>query len=385
MSGADFFPENGYTRLYVMAARIQLNGPARYWIRSMLLLCRSAVSATLHRLIKGPLRPTWTWAFEIGTKVLRTNLSAAFVMPDANQARRYLDSVVLNSAELSEVSITVVSDGAVEGSWFVPNTFVLNNGEPQLTLLYLHGGGYSFYPKTYADLIASMTLAARSKTFALDYRLSPEHPFPSQLEDALAAYRWLLNSGVNAENLIIAGDSAGGNLTLALLLSVRDTGLPAPALAITLSPATDFVTPVELGGRASITANAEFDWIQKDMLVKWADWFCRADQRRDPLVSPIYADLNGLPPIYIQAGRAEILYDSIQAFADRAKTQGAEVVIESWDDMNHDFQMLGHLAPQSVQAFRRIGEVIEARMADDPAQANTGLERAPKDRERIKG
>lgn len=292
----------------------------------------------------------------------------AFAMSDANEARLYLDSVVLKSAELARVSITASTDDKVRGSWFVAK-----NGEPRVTLLYLHGGGYSFYPKTYASLIASITLAARSKTFALDYRLSPEHRFPLQLEDALAAYRWLLNTGVNADNLVVAGDSAGANLTLALLQSVRDQGLPAPALAIALSPATDFVTPIDLGGRASITANAEFDWIRKDMLVTWADWFCRPEQRRDPLVSPINADLSGLPPIYIQAGRAEILYDSIQAFADHARTQGANVVLESWDDMNHDFQMFGHLAPQSVQAFRRIGEVIDARMAADPAQANTGV------------
>jgi monoterpene epsilon-lactone hydrolase len=355
-----------------MAARIQFNGPVRYGIRSTALLCGSVVTTCLRRLIKGPRRPSWNLAFEIGTQVLKRNLAIAFAMRDANEARRYLDSVVLNSPELSQVSITASPDEKVRGSWFVRH-----GTEPRVTLLYLHGGGYSFYPKTYANLIASVTLAARSKTFALDYRLSPEYRFPSQLEDALAAYRWLLNSGVNAENLVVAGDSAGGNLTLALLLSARDAGLPAPALAIALSPATDFVTPVELGGRASITANEEFDWIQRTMLIKWADWFCRPDQREDTLVSPIYADLSGLPPIYIQAGRAEILYDSIQAFADRARTQGANVVLESWDDMNHDFQMFGRLAPQSVQAFRRIGEVIEGRMAADPAQANTGLERPP--------
>jgi epsilon-lactone hydrolase len=348
-----------------MAARIQFNGPIRYRLRSTALVCRSVVTTCLRRLIKGPRRPGWNLAFEIGTQVLRGNLAIAFAMPDASEARRYLDSVVINSPEVSQVRVTPSSDDKVKGSWFVPNTFVANNVEPPVTLLYLHGGGYSYYPKSYANLIASVTLAAKSRTFALDYRLSPEHPFPSQLEDALAAYRWLLNTDVSADNLVVAGDSAGGNLTLALLLSARDHGLPPPALAIALSPATDFVTPVELGGRASISANEEFDWIQKDMLVKWADWFCRPDQRQNPLVSPIYADLLGLPPIYIQAGRAEILYDSIQAFADRARSQGADVLLESWPDMNHDFQMFGRITPQSAQAIRRLGEVIHSRTTNN--------------------
>ncbi len=354
-----------------MAARVQFNGPARYWIRSTALLCFSVLKACLRRIIKGPRRPTWTWAFEIGTEVLKRNLAAAFAMRDVNEARCYLDSLVIATAELSRVSITPSSDDGVRGSWFVPA-----GAEPRVTLLYLHGGGYSFYPKSYVGLIEAVTLAAGSRTFAPDYGLSPEHRFPSQLQDALAAYRWLLDQGINPGKLVVAGDSAGGNLTLALLLSLRDQGLPAPALAVVLSPATDFVTPVEQSGRASITANAEFDWIQKNMLMEWADWFCRPDQRQNPLVSPVLAELRGLPPIYIQAGLAEILFDSILAFADRARSQGADVVLESWADMNHDFQLFVGLAPQSVQAIRRIGEVVAARMAGTPTQANTGLEQA---------
>ncbi len=105
-----------------------------------------------------------------------------------------------------------------------------------MTVLYFHGGGYSFYPQAYAHFIALITLAAKSRTFALDYRLSPEHRFPAQLEDALSAYRWLLEQGVDPARLIFAGDSAGGNLTLALLLAARESKLPLPALAIALSP-----------------------------------------------------------------------------------------------------------------------------------------------------
>ena len=180
----------------------------------------------------------------------------------------------------------------------------------------------------------------------------------------------MLASGTDPNDLVVAGDSAGGNLTLALLLSARERKLPQPALAIALSPPTDFEAPGELQpGHTSLLDNEDFDWITREMLVEWANWFCAPDERRDPLISPLYADLHGLPPIYIQAGSAEILYDSIRAFAMRAETQGANVVLESWADMNHDFQMFGHMAPQSAQALQRIGEVIAARVR--PKQRTT--------------
>jgi acetyl esterase/lipase len=326
-------------------------------MRTTAVLCHSALAVCVRRTFKGPRRPDWNWAVELGTEGLKAQLAAAFAIPDVTEARRYLDAVVLKSTALAEVSIAP-SSTSIRGSWFVPK-----REGPRATMLYLHGGGYSFYSKGHASLIALITVAAQSRTFALDYRLAPESRFPAQLEDAFQAYRWLLDSGVSANDLVIAGDSAGGNLTLALLLAVRDAKLPLPALAVVLSPATDF----DLGGGpmedgTSLCDNEPWDWIDRRMLGHWADWFCSPDQRRDPLVSPIYADLRGLPPIYIQAGGAEILYDSIQAFADCARKQGANVVRETWPTMNHDFQMFGYHAPQSKEALRRIGEVVAANL-----------------------
>jgi acetyl esterase/lipase len=166
-----------------------------------------------------------------------------------------------------------------------------------------------------------------------------------------------LNCGTKPGNFVVIGDSAGGNLALALLLAVRDSGLMLPALAILLSPPAEFETEYP-----SMESNAEFDWIEKRMLMQWADWFCGTSQRSNPLISPLRADLRGLPPIYIQAGRCEILYDSIEAFAEVAQRQGADVVLESWEDMNHVFQMFGQEAPQSAEALKRIGDVINARL-----------------------
>jgi len=347
-----------------MTARIHFRGPARYRLRCAAELSQTILEASSQRALKGPRLPGWNWFVELGTAVLKRQTLTALQMDDVKEARRYLDSVVMSSPALSEVSITPVAHEKFRGSWFAGKNVAGKNvagknvagqnEEPRVSVLYFHGGGYSFYPQAYANLIALITQAAKSRTFALDYRLSPEHRFPAQLEDALNAYRWLLETGADPERLVVAGDSAGGNLTLALLLAARASKLPMPALAVALSPPTDF-DPDHID-------TGDFDWIDKPMLVQWADWFCDDAERRNALVSPLWADLRGLPPIYIQAGRVEILYPSIQVFADRAQQQGADVVLETWENMNHDFQMFGLDSPQSAEALRRIGQVIDVRV-----------------------
>lgn len=332
-----------------MNAHVHFRGPLRYRLRCAVELLQAALEVSVRRAVKGPRLPNWNWFVELATQMLKRQTIAAFQMSDVKEARRYLDSVAIDSPALSEVSTTPVAREKFRGSWSAGK-----KTEASITMLYLHGGGYSFYPRAYANFIAMITLAAKSRTFALDYRLTPEHRFPSQLEDALNAYRWLLEKGADPENLIVAGDSAGGNLALALLLAARDSKLPLPALAIALSPPTDF--------EIDLTGDWEFDWIEKRMLQQWADWFCDGAERSNPLVSPIRADLSGLPPIYIQAGRAEILYDSIQAFADRAQQQRANVVLQTWPDMNHVFQMFGPDSPQSAEALRMIGQVIDEKV-----------------------
>lgn len=332
-----------------MPARIHVRGQARYRLRVAAQLGQSVLEVSLRRLLKGPRRPSWNYFVEVGTQLLKQHVTAAFEMTDVKQARRFLDSVVINSPVSRMVNVTPVEHAKFRGSWFTPR-----DAQSAVTVLYFHGGGYSFYPQAYSYFISLISLEAKSRTFALDYRLAPEHRFPAQLEDAMNAYLWLLESGSNPANLVLAGDSAGGNLTLALLLAARDAKWPLPALAIALSPPT--AIPIEP------ISNLDLDWIDQRMLLQWADWFCDPSQRCDPLVSPLHADLHGLPPIYMQAGRTEILYDSIQAFADHGKNQGAEIALESWPDMNHVFQMFGYDAPQSAEALRRIGEVIDLRV-----------------------
>lgn len=343
-----------------MKARLQFSGPARYRARSAATLCRATADVCLRRLLRGPRCASWSLAFELGTEVMRRQLLTAFEMPDVNEARRYLDSLAIHSSALAKVSVTEVIQESFKASWFIPRDL-----DPTITLLYLHGGGYSFYPQSlYRNLAAMIALSSQSRVLMLDYRLAPEHKFPAQLTDATNAYRWLLSQrlpnltqGVSPQQLVVIGDSAGGNLTLALLLSLRDSELPLPALAVCLSPATDFE-----GRGAGAPASSPYDWITQPMAVQWADWFCTQQQRSDPLVSPLNADLRGLPPVYIQAGGAEILLASIQLFAERAREQGVDVVLETWPSMNHDFQAFGYDVPQSAEAIQRIGQVIAARI-----------------------
>lgn len=329
------------------AAPFRLHGKWNDRLRSLFNLYWSLIYVSLRRLVKGPRLPKWNWMFEASTHFLKMQSVIAFDMSNIMDGRAYEDSLVFTSAAAAKTQIETVSE-PVKGQWFTPNS-----GTRDVTILYLHGGGYAFYSKAHENLIALVTLAAGSKTFALDYRLIPEHPFPAQLDDALAAYHWLLDTGVKPERLVVCGDSAGGNLTLALLLTLRDSKSPLPALGICIAPWTDVGNS---GG--SLKANEPYDWVEKRMTLKWAGWFCRDANPYDPIVSPINADLRGLPPIYIQAGDAEILYDMIQSFSDKAQAQGANVKLDVWQNMNHDFQAFSGVTPESDEALQRIEQVI---------------------------
>jgi len=331
-----------------MSARIAFTGPAHYRIRSASQLIASAIEVSARRALRGRRYPQWNWTVEAGCDALGKLLNTAFEL-NVEDARSYLDSITIHSPFMNGVTLNRADETMFSGTWFTTNDV-----EDPITLLYFHGGGYSFYPKSYEYFISLITLAAKSKTFALDYRLAPEHLFPAQLEDALNAYGWLLKNGTDPDRLVVAGDSAGGHLAITLLLSIRDAGLAAPALAIALSPATDF-------GLDQIQPSSA-DWISEPMLGQWRDWFCKPEQRRKPLVSPVHANLGGLAEIYIQAGTAEILFPSIKTFVDHARNHGTEAVLESWKGMPHVFQLFGFDSPQSADALRRISEVIETRV-----------------------
>ncbi|GAA5178765.1 alpha/beta hydrolase [Rugosimonospora acidiphila] len=203
------------------------------------------------------------------------------------------------------------------------------------TLLFLHGGGYVLgSPRTHAALTATLARRTGTTAVSLDYRLAPEHPFPAPVEDALAAYRAVLDSGVKAEDLVLAGDSAGGGLVLATLLSVREAGLPQPAAAAVFSPWVDLT----LSG-ASMRGKEGIDPIfTKDSLRVFADRYLGDGDRSVGLASPVFADLHGLPPLLVQVGSHEVLLDDAVRLAARAGADDVNVTLEIWAELSHVFQ-----------------------------------------------
>jgi acetyl esterase/lipase len=222
-------------------------------------------------------------------------------------------------------------------------------------IYYLHGGGYVMGSiGTHRDMISRLSRAARARALAIDYRLAPENPFPAAVEDSTSAYRWLISTGVDPARLVIAGDSAGGGLTMATLVALRDAGDPLPAAAVCLSPWVDLE-----GVGESMTTRAEVDpMVQRESLLQSAKAYLRDAAPRTPLAAPLYANLAGLPPLLIQVGTAETLLDDSTRLAERARAAGVEVILELWDDMIHVWQFCAAMLPEGQQAIDRIGEFV---------------------------
>jgi epsilon-lactone hydrolase len=225
-------------------------------------------------------------------------------------------------------------------------------------LLYLHGGAYQIgSPATLRRMVALISSAAQARVLSVDYRLAPEHPFPAAIDDALAAYRYLLRGGTDPAVIAIAGDSAGGGLTLATLVALRDAGDPVPAAAVAMSPWTDLALTGE-----SLRTRADVDVMIKPAAMREtaATYLAGADPRH-PYASPLYADLRGLPPILIQVGDAEVILSDSTRFAAKAEAAGVDVTLEIWDEMPHVWQAFAGLLPESDQAIERIGAWLRAR------------------------
>jgi acetyl esterase/lipase len=218
-------------------------------------------------------------------------------------------------------------------------------------VLYLHGGAYMMGSiNTHRELMARIARACACRVLALDYRLAPEHPFPAALDDALAAYYWLLTQGVSPAQLMLAGDSAGGGLVLSTLLALRDANAPLPAGAILLSPWTDLTA----SGASIVSRAAAEPMLEIDMLRETAAYYCGVNDAKEPLISPHFGDFRGLPPLLIQVGDAEILRDDSTRVAAAATVAGVAVEISVWEEAFHVFQMFPQL-PETTAALTAIG------------------------------
>jgi len=242
------------------------------------------------------------------------------------------------------VTCEPVSAGSVDGEWISPANTPLDKA-----ILYFHGGGFRLGSvASHRDLIAQIAFASGCRVLAINYRLAPEHRFPAALDDALAAYGWMLDRGLKPDNIALAGDSAGGNLVLSAMLVLRERGLPLPAAAVLMSPWTDLAAT-----GASYVSRAEADPIhQRPMILALAkNYLGEQGDPYDPLVSPLYADLGGLPPLLIQVGDRETVLDDSVMLTDMARAAGVDVSLEVWDGMIHVFQMFGAELPEARQAI----------------------------------
>jgi acetyl esterase/lipase len=244
----------------------------------------------------------------------------------------------------------VVASG-VPAEWIVPAGV-----EPGRAILFLHGGSFnSGSIASHRTLAGNVALACRARSLLIDYRLAPEHPFPAAVEDTVAACEWLLAQGIAPGQLVVAGDSAGGTLTLALLIHRRDHGRPLPAAAVCLSPAPDLTFSSE-----SWTFNARRDVMLDARKERQAvEIYLRGADPRAPLASPCYADLRGLPPLLIQVGSQEVLLSDAEKLAAKARAAGVDVTLEVWPGMQHEWQFAANLMPEGRRAIARVGEFVE--------------------------
>ncbi|MDO9085219.1 MAG: alpha/beta hydrolase [Anaerolineaceae bacterium] len=218
------------------------------------------------------------------------------------------------------------------------------------TILYLHGGAYALgSTNSHRELIARLVISTNCKALAINYRLAPENPFPAALEDALNAYHWLLSEGIDPSRICIAGDSAGGGLAIATLLALREKDMPLLAGVLCFSPWFDLT----LSGD-SVYKNENLDPIlSSSILETYVNYYIGSNKASEPMISPLFGDLRGLPPIHIQSGRNEILLDDSVRFSEKAQQAGVDVTLKIWDDMFHVFQLFDFL-PETKESMKEV-------------------------------
>jgi acetyl esterase/lipase len=267
------------------------------------------------------------------------------------------------------IEVEPVRAAAFRGEWIrTPES------SDERTLLYLPGGGFILPASQQVPLmVARINRVAGTRTLLVHYRLAPEHPFPAGLEDCLAAYRHLLDLGTDPKSIVIAGDSAGGGLTLSTLLALRDDGDPLPGCAVVISPFTDF----SFGGESRFS-NARHDpMLSSDGIARMNELYLDDALHDNPLVSPVYGDFRGLPPVLAQVGSTEVLLDDTRRVGERAASQGVDFEVEVWDAVPHVWHVWSFL-PETKAAIGRIGAFVREHTTPTVPAPSAQVAKAPR-------
>jgi epsilon-lactone hydrolase len=285
--------------------------------------------------------------------------SAFPVDADVQEQRRLLREAISAQPLPAEVTVTAAALGGV------PTAEITVDGiEPLHVVLYFHGGVYVIGDAFLAaDLASQVGRRTQAKVISVDYRLAPEHPYPAAVDDALAAYEALLESGIAPSEIVFAGESAGGGLVIATLVNSRDHGLPLPAAAFVMSPYVDLT----LAGETMETRRALDPLLNRELLeARVADYTAGQDAAL-PLVSPVFADLTGLPPLIIQAGSHEVLLDDALRLAGQAATAEVPVTLDITPGVPHVFQAYYAILDEATAALDRAGQFLSTHLPDRKA------------------
>jgi len=298
-----------------------------------------------------------THALELYLRI-NTLLSGKSEEFDVPKERAGVESMASLFKPFGEIACEPVLVNGIPAEWIIPKDEVAGRA-----ILFLHGGSFITGSITsHRTLAGNVALACRARVLLLDYRLAPEHPFPAAIMDTASAYAWLLSEGYQADQILVAGDSAGGTLTLNLLIKLRDEQRALPAGGVCFSPAPD----LSFSGETWVT-NAKKDLMLIERKERQAmQLYLRDVDPRSPEASPSYAELGGLPPLLIQIGSYEVLLAEVEGLAEKAKAAGVDVTLEVWEGMQHEWQFSAKFLPEGKRAIRRVGEWVERLLGDRP-------------------
>jgi acetyl esterase/lipase len=301
----------------------------------------SGLAVTARRLREGPMRPSWSWGFEVVADAMKKRAHSLGAL-DAVAQRRAWSTMTAPAPILRRVRRRDAILAGLPCAWFEPKSGVSGAS----TILYLHGGSYVFGSiDTHAEVCGRISLATGCRLVSIEYRLAPEHPFPAQLEDALAAANAIEGPS------ILAGDSAGGGLAVSTAIAMEKK----PRALILISPWVDLTAR---GG--SLERNARYDYGEQRDFDQWIAWFLGGARADDPRASPTFADLSRLPPTQIFVGSAEMLVDQVEAFAEKLRAAGVTLDLRIEDDMIHNGPLFAGVFARCAAAYDAMGAFVAA-------------------------